>query len=96
MKKMSDRYREEMCGCITCLKIKMFQESLNRFRRSILNELKRDHDRSKHGGSNKVKRYDTEMNFKETVREAVTKFHCKMPMNLDGPYFDGLYHISCA
>ena len=101
VKRMSNRYKE-MCGCITRLMMEMFQESLNRVSRNILEQMKRSHDRSKCGGSkrkaiaNKIKRYETEMNFKKTVREAVTKVHCKMLMNLDGPYFDGLYHISCA
>ena len=77
VKKMSDRYKE-ICGCITCLKMKMFQELLNKIRRTILDQqLKRAHDRSKLGGlaiATQVKIYDTEMNLKKTVREAVTRF----------------------
>ena len=80
----------------------MYQESLNRYRRSVLEYLKRAHDRARRGSSkrrslaNKVRTYENDINFKETVREAVSKVHCKMGDNLDGPVFDGLYHINCA
>ena len=89
MKKMSDRYKE-MYSCVTCLKMKMCQESLVRFRKGVLQQLKRAHDdRAKYSSSarrriaNQVQKYETEITFHED-RE------------LDGPYFDGLYHISCA
>ena len=52
VKKMSDRYKE-MCSCITCLKTKMCQESLVRFRKTVLQQLKRAHDRAKCGISNR-------------------------------------------
>ena len=37
-----------------------------------------------------------ETNFKETVRDAVSRVHCKLSTTLEGPLFDGLYHINCA
>ena len=98
---MSERYKE-ICSCLVCVKMKMYQESLNRYRRHILEQLKRSHDRSSRGLSkrracgNRVRCYETQTNFKETVKESVSKVHCKLNPSLDGPIFDGLYEIKCA
>ena len=102
VKKMSDRYKEEMCSCITCLKKQIYQESLVRFRKGVLQQLKRANDRAKHGSSTRrrieyqVQNYETEINVQETVHETEIRVYCKMQSNLDGPYFDGLHHISFA
>ena len=81
----------------------MYQEALVRFRKGVLQQLKKAHDRAAHGGStsrrriaNQVQKYKMQVNFQETVCEAVTHdVYCKMQCNLDGPYFDGLYQLSC-
>ena len=48
VKKMSEQYKE-MCSCLVCVKMKMYQESLNKYQRNILEQLKRAHDRSRRG-----------------------------------------------
>ena len=64
VKKMSNRDKE-MSICITCLKMKVYQESQVRFRKGVLQQLKRVDDGVIHSSStrrriaNQVQKYET-------------------------------------
>ena len=98
---MSDRYKQ-MCSCLTCLKMKMFQQSLNIYRKNLLQFLKRSHSRTTRGGSrrraaaNNISVYESQTDFSESVRSAVTRVHCEIAITTDAPIFDGFFHIDCA
>ena len=102
VKPMSNRYKE-MCSCLTCLKMRMAQEALNRYRRMVVNQLKRKHEGARRG-SNRRKQFarmkstlERQVNLSESVKDAVTKIHCNPPSDASkGPIFDGLYHVNCA
>ena len=80
----------------------MYQQSLNRYRKNVLDYLKRSHDRTPRGSTRRrsaarnVSSYENETDFAETIREAVTRTHCVMDPNSEAPLFDGLYRIDCA
>ena len=63
--------------------MRMYQKSLVRFRKGVLQQLKKAHDRAARGGStrrriaNQVQKYETQVNLQETVCEAVTRvYYC--------------------
>ena len=95
---------EKCAGAAFVKKMKMLQESLNRFMIDrVFPPLKRMHDRYRSGHKRrKLKRQITELenkhNLHKTPRDAVAAMHCKMNTREGDPSqpIPGLFHIDCA
>ena len=100
VRRMSNYYKV-MCACITCVQMKMHQETYNRFKSKLLKKMRLSVESSGLGTRARkqnvefYKRYENQCDDRVTLYQALACVHCK-PVHENKGSFENLFTLDCA